>query len=370
MPRHGENIYKRRDGRYEGRYVIGKNEKGQTKFGYIYGRRYMDVRNRLLQKKAEQLLLNACSYRSKPITLRNWMTRWLESEIAPAVKASSYQTYLAQARNHILPLLGDCYLHLLTTDIVNGFTAQLYHKGLSAQTIKAIGRLLSGALKRGVEMGFLSHNPCKTVHGHPSVCNQQRVLSRHEQQLVHTEAQKQENLPVLLALYTGMRLGEICALQWSDIDWENGTIWVNRTVQRIRCAHQNGSTHQTTLWISTPKSAASHRIIPLTASLVQLLHKKAASSTQHTFIFTSNDRPIDPRTVQRHFAKFTTELGLVGVHFHTLRHSFATRLIELGVDTKTVSVLLGHSSVQTTLDFYVHSLLEQQRLAVNKLAAS
>lgn len=381
MPRHGENIYKRKDGRYEGRYVIGKNEKGQTKFGYIYGRKYTEVRNRLLQKKAELLPQRMDSHCSKAFTLREWMMRWLENEIAPSVKASSYQTYLAQVQNHILPLLGNCYLQLLTSDIINDFVEQLYRKGLSTRTVKAVQRLLSSALKRGCDMGFLQCNPCQNSQSPRAICVQQRVLNRREQRLVQTEAQKKQNLPVLLALYTGMRLGEICALRWSDIDWENGNLWVNRTVQRIRCASSdssldallppspNPSFRKTTLWLSTPKSASSHRAIPLAVPLLRLLREKAKVSHGHTYVFASGGRPLDPRSLQRRFAQFTKEIGLSGVHFHTLRHSFATRLIELGVDMKTVSVLLGHSSVKTTLDFYVHSLLDQQRQAVDKLAA-
>lgn len=234
-------------------------------------------------------------------------------------------------------------------------------------------------------MGFLQCNPCQNLQSPRALCVQQRVLNHREQRLVQTEAQKQQNLPVLLALYTGMRLGEICALRWSDIDWENGNLWVNRTVQRICCASPdaspdsylasspapspNPSVRKTTLWLSTPKSASSHRVIPLAVPLLRMLREKAKAGPCHTYVFTSVERPLDPRSLQRRFAQFTKEIGLSGVHFHTLRHSFATRLIELGVDMKTVSVLLGHSSVKTTLDFYVHSLLDQQRLAVDKLAA-
>lgn len=300
------------------------------------------------------------------------MTQWLENEIAPSVKASSYQTYLAQIQNHILPLLGNCYLQFLTPDVINSFMEQLYRKGLSIRTVKAVQRLLSGALKRSCDRGFLQCNPCQDLQLPRSLSVQQRVLNRREQRLVQTESQKKQNLPVLLALYTGMRLGEICALRWSDIDWENGNLWVNRTVQRIRCTSPDSpptpAVRKTTLWLSTPKSASSHRVIPLAVPLLRLLREKAKVSPCHTYVFTSDDRPLDPRSLQRRFAQFTKEIGLSGVHFHTLRHSFATRLIELGVDMKTVSVLLGHSSVKTTLDFYVHSLLEQQRLAVDKLA--
>lgn len=368
MPRHGENIYKRKDGRYEGRYVIGKNEKGQTKFGYIYGRKYTDVRNRLLMKKAEQCPLHANVLHFPPVTLREWMRRWLASEVLHSVKPSSYQTYLCQTQKHILPALGSSYLHLLTPEVLRAFLADLQDQNLAPATVKGIYRLLSSALQSGVEIGLVAHNPCDRVRQPAAKRSRQRVLTTKEQQLVLTKAQQVEQLPTLLALHTGMRLGEICALKWSDVDFERGMITVNSTVQRVRMPEQDGCRPRTTLLVSTPKSAQSFRSIPMNMVLVQALQQRAAKAPDGTFVLSASDHPMDPRTVQRQFKQFISETGLKNVHFHTMRHSFATRLIELGVDVKTVSVLLGHSSVQTTLDYYVHSLLDQQRLAVDKLA--
>lgn len=368
MPRHGENIYKRKDGRYEGRYVIGKTETGRTRFGYIYGKKYMDVRSRLLLKKAEHLPPQLRIPNVPAITLRDWLKRWLANEVVHSVKASSYQTYLSQIRNHILPALGSCYLHLLTPEIIRGLITELYERNLSPNTVKAICRLLCSALGSAVESDLLLKNPCEKIVHHTPARMKQRVLSTREQQLMLAKAQKQRNLPVMLALYTGMRLGEICGLKWSDIDQEKGTVSVSRTVQRIRLPDKDSSDKKTMLWISSPKSSHSQRIIPLTTPLMKLLLSKTEKCSGNVYILTASAHPIDPRTVQRQFKAFTEEIGLEDIHFHTLRHSFATRLIELGTDVKTVSVLLGHSSVKTTLDYYVHSLFEQQRIAVDKLA--
>ena len=350
MPRHGENIYKRKDGRYEGRYVIGKTETGRTRFGYIYGKKYMDVRSRLLLKKAEHLPPQLRIPNVPAITLRDWMKRWLANEVVHSVKASSYQTYLSQLRNHILPALGSCYLHLLTPEIISGLITELNERNLSPNTVKAVCRLMNSALGSAVEDGLLLRNPCEKVVHHTPARMKQRVLSVREQQLVLSKAQAQRNLPVLLALYTGMRLGEICGLKWSDIDWEKGNVFVSRTVQRIRLDKREPNSRKTSLWISSPKSSHSQRIIPLAIPLMQLLLSKAENCSGNVYVLTSADHPIDPRTVQRQFKAFTEDLGLEDVHFHTLRHSFATRLIELGTDVKTVSVLLGHNSVKTTLD--------------------
>lgn len=170
----------------------------------------------------------------------------------------------------------------------------------------------------------------------------------------------------MLALYTGMRLREVCALKWLDIDWEKRTITVCRTAQRVaRMKPETGA--RTMLMIGSPKSIRSQRVLPVPAFLLEQLRKRMENQTSE-YVFGVSDRAAEPRTLQRHFQKIMNKLGIVGAHFHTLRHSFATRLLELGVDVKTVSVLLGHSSAKTTLDFYAHSLLDRQRSAMELLA--
>lgn len=368
MARRGENIYKRRDGRYEGRYVTGKKPDGKTRFGYIFGHSYMEVKALLTEKKAEMLACTNPQIRKHGKTVEQWMTDWMESELLGNVKESSYQTYKNQLNRHILPRLGKLELTALTPGAVHVFLKELQDGGLSESMTRSVYRLLSAGMRAALEEGILRKNPCKKIRVQRGEEREQRVLSREEQRKVEPALTESGNLPALVSMYTGLRLGEICGLKWADIDWERGTITVRRTVQRLK-QMKPGKDQKTLLIVGSPKSYSSHRTIPVPAAILQRLRELCERGTPGEFVFSTTLHAAEPRTVQRRFERVIKALGMAGVHFHTLRHSFATRLLELGVDVKTVSVLLGHGSPKTTLECYAHSLLDQQRSAMNRLAA-
>lgn len=365
MARHGENIYKRKDGRYEGRYVIGKTTGGKTRFGYIYGYQYAQVKRALLLKKADLAQKMAFDNGNCQDTMAEWLVYWMENELLGSVKASSYQTYCNILKKHLLPSLGKMKLASITPCIVRDFVAALENSALAHNTIKGIFRLLSAAMRCAFEEGMIRNNPCRRIKIQRIEQKEQRVLTRSEQEKLKRAKFGVGDLPTLLSLYTGMRLGEVCALKWTDIDWAGKTICVKRTVQRIT-QHKNG--RKTLLMVGTPKSMRSHRIIPVPDFVLKQLKALLKSKPDSAFIF-GDLTAAEPRTVQRRFKRFMERLGIADVHFHTLRHSFATRLLELGVDVKTVSVLLGHGSAATTLNYYAHSLTEQQRSAMRLLSA-
>ena len=360
MARKGENIYKRKDGRYEGRYVIGKKENGCTRFGYIFGRSYAEVHQKLIVAKAEQMR-KVTKAEQKKGSIEHYMNKWLQEEVRPRIKVSSYQTYMNLLNRHILPHIGRYDITEITLELVGGYIQRLRDIGLSDATINGTFTLLKSFMKEACEQGLLHANPCHRFRIRKENPHQQRVLSTREQENLY-KASEEADLPSLLSLYTGMRLGEISAMRWEDIDFDNGTVTVCRTVQRIR--RLAGGTF---LMVGSPKTDQSVRVIPIPVFLIERLKCWMEKRESSEYVFGRDKNPADPRTLQRRLERLTQNAGIDRVHYHTLRHTFATRLIELRVDIKTISVLLGHASVKTTMDIYVHSLFTTQCDAVKKL---
>lgn len=364
MARKGENIYKRKDGRWEGRYVKGKRSNGATWFGYVYGNRYGEVKERLNLLKADQVqkeIRNPCCSRKR---LAVWLDIWLYEQAKPNVKQSTFEGYVRLVNRHIKPLLGAFYLHEINEERLRSFSDQL-SRTLAQSTVKGIQRLLKACLKEAVAAGLLMESPYNHYRMPKAPHKAPRVLTLNEQRKLEKAALSTGSIEQILPLYTGLRLGEVCALEWSDIDFSAKTLHVQRSVQRLR---NPSAQHKTALQLGTPKSDSSVREIPIPAFLLPLLQTKKLEAAGSPFVFPGkNGAAMDPRTMQNHFKTLTKTLDIPNAHVHTLRHTFATRCLEQHIGFEVLAQLLGHSSPRITMDHYAHATGENMRRSISKL---
>lgn len=344
MARRGENIYKRKDGRYEGRYIRTRDENGKAIYGYVYARSYSDVKEKLAEYKAVK--------KKKPTgssgTLSQWLDFWLGN--AGNLKETTRQIYRGHIRNYILPKLGKVRLKKLTTQTLQAFVSSLK---LSPSTVKVIFCVLKSALIFAEERGQIM-NIWSRVKLPKKAKTEVSILTLAEQKRLERVLSRENDIGILLCLYTGLRIGELCALKWSDIDFEKSVIHVNGTQARV------GGTVK----ILPPKSKTSLRTIPVPNFIMEKLKNQHRDGA---FVLSMNGRYVNVRTYRRQFKRLLEEAQLPNIKFHALRHTFSTRALEVGMDFKTLSEILGHSTVAITLDLYVHSLDEHKRSQMNKL---
>lgn len=353
MARRGENIYKRKDGRWEGRYKTGIKPDGKTKNSSVYGKSYSEVKALLNEKRKNvDRTATVC-----PLTVKELFDLWFEHQ-KYCVKESMLANYAMKADKHILPALGGCKYEKLTVNMLNDFVARKLRQGLSPKYVSDIVMLIKTVCRFAYKHYNYANKAESVVVQQKREKHEFRILSRSEQAELNNylhNNHSQHNIGIFISAVTGMRIGEVCALKWFDIDLEKRIITVSRTVQRI--ADSNG-TSATKVILTTPKSNSSVREIPIPAALAAILREYRRDS--ECFVLSGSTKPLEPRTLQYRFRSLLKKLGLTAVNFHSLRHAFATTCIELGVDVKTLSELLGHSSVEITLNRYVHSSLKRK----------
>lgn len=358
MSRRGENIYKRKDGRWEGRYKKGRKLDGTILYGYVYGKSYSEIKKNLIAHKAQYLEL-VTDNGELAMTFEDWALTWLQ-EMKKKVKVSTFSHYEYKVHHYLLPYLGKYPVNQITSEVLQVFLKHLEQKSLGASTIRLLFQLLKQCLNGTPTMPQLLKNPCDQVQlprvQKRNIC----ALTRTEQNNIEKAALKidfTKGFPVLLALQAGMRIGEIAALKWEDLDFDQKVIHVRQTYQRIsRYAFRQSATE---LHLSSAKSQSAIRVIPMTGQICQIL-KEQKSHQESEFVFSVNDRPCEPRLITYHFHRIREEIGLQEIHFHQLRHTFATRCIEAKADIASVSALMGHRSTQMTLDIYTDALLDQR----------
>lgn len=285
------------------------------------------------------------------------------------VKKSSYAAYALLIENHLLPAFGNKYT--IEEAEVQAFVFQKLAEGLRQKTIKDILIVFKMVLKFGAKNNWIKYIQLDIQYPTQREKQQLEVLSIANQKKVMTHIQEHftfRNLGIFICLSSGIRIGEACALTWEDLNTDTGIINVSKTIQRIYTIEDN--IRKTEIIIDSPKTKNSIREIPMSRDLLKMLKPIKKIVNNSFFALTNDAKPTEPRTYRSYYKNFMKNLGMPNLKFHGLRHSFATRCIESKCDYKTVSVLLGHSNISTTLNLYVHPNLEQKKKAINQMFRS
>ena len=385
MPRKGENIYKRKDGRWEGRYPKqSQNGVPQPgKWGYVYAKSYKECK----QKRREAMDRQAAVQQDfagpdATRTLAQLVHAWLGLR-AEEVKLSTYHTYRTLIERHILPDIGGLRLDQLGPDTIARYLRDKREHGrldgrggLAANTVANLSNILASALKLAgaaqllpKRAGAKLSGPKREKRTEAFLLEEQRAI---EQAIEDGLPERPQLLGLLLCLYSGIRVGELCALQWQNVSFCGSTIQIGHTLQRIALGCPDGP--KTALILDSPKSAYSVRTIPLPHRMLDKLRRyhDALSDGRRKnadFVFLQDSgKPFEPRLWEKWFRQLLAGAKSVReLKFHALRHTFATRAIESGMDIKSVSEILGHSSVEITMKIYVHSFMAQKKVGMERL---
>ena len=365
--RRGENIRKRKDGRWEGRYIIEYNLDGKAKYKSIYGHTYNEVKE-AIKRATQGNQKNSCT-----MTVGQIACEWLEG-IRVSVKQSTYPKYYDIVYKRIVPQLGHIKIKKLNNALLNKFiSSQLENgrlngknKGLSAKTVYDIGTILKQILKYARIQGYTEQNfniirpriEEKEYH----LLSQEEMNKFQKYLMLSTDYIK---LGILIDLLTGLRVGELCALRFCDFDFDRNLFKISRTLQRIKAIDENSPT-KTKIIIDSPKSKKSIREIPIPLPVLEKI-KTLSFRSPNSYILTGTAKFIEPRIFSDIFKRHLKTAGLPDINIHMIRHSFATLAIRKGADVKDLSEILGHANEAFTICKYVHSNLQSKRECIDHL---
>jgi len=293
------------------------------------------------------------------------LNEWLENR-KNTIKESSYNKYLTSIENNIVPYLGNINIKKLKDNDIYDFFNMEKILALSDSTRKILYIIINSSISYSIDNKYIKSFPKLNVKL-KTPKNKVIYFTKKEQSIFEKyilDNMNLNNLGLLLDLYTGIRIGELCALQWNDIDFINNTISITKTVQRVKNQDKN-SKLKTKLIVTEPKTEHSIRTIPVPKFVMNIL--KEYKQDDEIFIFNNSENPKDTRAFEKYFERVLKKCKIKNINFHSLRHTFATRSRESGMDIKILSELLGHSSYKITLEIYVHTSLDFKKDSVNSL---
>ena len=306
------------------------------------------------------------------ILYSDWIYEWLIDK-KEYIKESTYANYSNNIFNHIIPKLGNIYIQDLNHKTIQDFLLNLFKSGrkdgsggLSEKTIKDITIIIKGSLRKAINEEKIRHFELTFNYPKDNKDSKIYILSKHEQNKLTNyvlENLTNRNIGLLISLYSGLRIGELCALQWNDIDFKKNILSVNKTIQRVYIKDKDKNISK--VIITTPKTKNANREIPINKDFLELL--KQLKTKGEDYIITGSNKYLEPRTYRKYFNKVLKQVKIKQFNFHSLRHTFATNCISLGVDYKTVSELLGHANVNITLNLYVHPRLSQKKKCIDMI---
>lgn len=302
------------------------------------------------------------------MTFQNVLEMWM-NEKKEYIKESTYAHYHFEAANYVSPLLGALQLEEVTEERIQNAVLTWQGKGmdngrpLKKSTVQNLVTLVKQVLRYAVKKEYMKSTIIE-IHFAPHYMEKRQKVFNSNEQLKLVQAVLEnlncKSFGILLCLNSGLRIGELCALKWNDIDVENGILHVTKTLQRIYGKEGRGKTE---IIITAPKTATSIREVPLSKRILSIINTFHPESSGN-YVLTDTEHYLEPRSFQRFFKMFLNKNNIRELHFHCLRHTFATRCIEGGADCKTVSSILGHATITTTLNMYVHPQLEEKRKCV------
>ena len=369
LARRGINIHKRKDGRWEGRYKNGYREDGSTKYSSVYASSYTECKQKLFHRQNDVEYLSGTMNSNKRFCA--FLDEWMYANRI-RIKGATEAKYTRLIETHISPALGGLKPDQLNAGVINRFLDDKVRAGglqnqkpLSASYVRTMAVIIEAALRYAALEGWCA--PLKAPIHKPVILKKEiAVLDKHTVAIL-TEHLTADVSPIsrgiLLALYGGLRIGEVCALQWRDVDFSSNVIHVRHTVARVPSPR---SEQKTQMILDRPKTASSLRDVPMPSFLRDFLWVTYQNQSS-AFVASDSNTFVSTRTFDYQYRRWLKRHNFCVFGFHTLRHTYATYCAETGMDAKTLSLLLGHASSAISLNLYVHPSLTAATVALERI---